>query len=55
LHDQQLNQLENRFMECLQERDAITPADQPKEKIQNKRVLAIKALNEVRSTYFANL
>ncbi len=45
------DQLENRFMECLQERDAITPAaDQPEEKLQNKRVLAIKALNEVMRT-----
>ena len=54
LHDQQLNQLENRFMECLQERDAIIPSDQPEEKLQNKRVLAIKALNEVKPTYFPN-
>ena len=47
LHDQQLNQLENRFMDCLQERDGISPADQPEDKLKNKRVLATKALNEV--------
>lgn len=44
LHDQQLKQLENRFLECFQEHDM---ASRSEESMKNKRTLPVKALNEV--------
>jgi hypothetical protein len=44
LHDQQLNQLENRFLEISEERDEVPKSE---ESIKNKRILPVKALNEV--------
>lgn len=44
LHDQQLKQLENRFLECFQEHDI---ASRSEESVKNKRTLPVKALNEV--------
>ncbi len=44
LHDQQLNQLENRFLEISEERDEVRKSE---ESIKNKRILPVKALNEV--------
>ncbi len=44
LHDQQLNQLENRFLEISEDRDEVPKSE---ESIKNKRILPVKALNEV--------
>ncbi len=44
LHDQQLKQLENRFLECFQEQDVPAKSE---ESVKNNRVLPVKALNEV--------
>lgn len=47
LHDQQLSQLENRFLEISDDRDEIPKSE---ENTKNKRVLPVKALNEVCNT-----
>jgi hypothetical protein len=44
LHDQQLNQLENRFLEISEDRDEVPKSE---ESAKNKRILPVKALNEV--------
>ncbi|EFX80504.1 hypothetical protein DAPPUDRAFT_318645 [Daphnia pulex] len=44
LHDQQLNKLENRFLEISEDRDEVHKSE---ESIKNKRILPVKALNEV--------
>ena len=46
LHDQQLRQLENRFLDCFQEQETASKLE---EIVKNKRVLPVKALNEVSS------
>ena len=46
LHDQQLRQLENRFLDCFQEQETASKSE---ESVKNKRVLPVKALNEVSS------
>nr|CAH0107167.1 unnamed protein product [Daphnia galeata] len=44
LHDQQLNQLENRFLEINEDRDETPKLE---ESVKNKRIIPVKALNEV--------
>lgn len=45
LHDQQLSQLENRFLEITEERDEAPKSE--KNTKSKRRVLPVKALNEV--------
>lgn len=44
MHDQQLQQLENRFFECFHEHDNAAKSE---ENTKNRRVLPVRALNEV--------
>lgn len=44
LHDQQLNKLENRFLEISEDHDEVPKSE---ESTKNKRILPVKALNEV--------
>lgn len=51
LHDQQLKQLENRFMECYQEHDLVSKSEG---NAKNQRILPVKALNEVMDRYYSS-